>query len=442
MLRTRPRENPAANGRDDNRAAPPKPLRANLPAPHEVVLPLLLVALIAGIAITGQNLNEAKRRHELAQTQMAMERRAVRMIWSYPTQGLDASVEGFGLYDGDGEPLFPPRGTAPRSLTASQIVASASAPDYRLDHARRVIAVIMHLGGRASVSDANRASGDFRFYLASRNPAFFLQQDASERLRVAISIAAVLGVIIVIALTIRLARYRRAVDAQRSAARLGETARVLSHEMKNPLSAIRLELDYLKRVLPLEHSASVRRVDEEARRLGSLTERIDDLLREPRGRPEPVDASRVAAQVAGRLGVACEPSRDAPTVRFDPEAFRSVLENLIVNALESGGPPGEVRVALRSLPGRVEISVRDRGAGIPRGLGGRVFEPFFTTKLRGSGIGLAIASRFASAVRGRIVLRDRPGGGTEALLTIPRCRDGSRSSPDATMASERPEVQR
>ncbi len=425
MQSIRQSENLGGTGRERAGVAPSRQLLAILLSPHEVVLPLLLMGLIVGIAFTGHHLNEAEMRRELAQTQMAMERRAVRMIWSYPTQRVDAAIEGFGLYDGDGEPLFPPSGTAPRSLAPAEIAASASAPDYRLDHARRVISVIMHLGGRASVSDANRASGDFRFYLASRNPDFFVQEDAFERLRVVISVSAVLGVLIVGALTIRMTRYRRAADAQRSAALLGETARVLSHEMKNPLSAIRLELDYLKRVLPFEHSSSLRRVDEEARRLGSLTERVDDLLREPRGRPEPVDASKIASQVASRLGVACELAQGAPAVRFDPDAFRSVLENLIVNALESGGPSSEVRVALRSLATRIEIVVLDRGTGIPRGLGRRVFEPFFTTKLRGSGIGLAIASRFAAAASGRIVLRDRPGGGTEALLSIPRCRDES-----------------
>ena len=406
--------------RDNGGVASPKRFRSNLLAPHEVVLPLLLAGLIAGIAFTGQHLNDAERRRELAQTQMAMERKAVRLVWGYPAQRVDASVDGFGLYDGEGEPLFPPSGTAPRSLTPAEIAASASTPDYRLDHARSAIALIMHLGGRAGTSDSSGASGDFRFYLESRNPVFFLQEETFNRLRVAISIAAVLGVIIVAALTIRMARDRRAADAQRSAAMLGETARVLSHEMKNPLSAIRLELDYLKRVLPFEHSSSLRRVDEEARRLGSLTERIDDLLREPQGRQEPVDPAAVACRVAGRLAVACEAAPGISLVRFDPEAFRSVLENLIVNALESGGPAREVRVALRSLPTRVEIAVRDRGTGIPRGLGRRVFEPFFTTKLRGSGIGLAIASRFAAAARGRIILRDRAGGGTEALLTIPR----------------------
>ena len=110
-------------------------------------------------------------------------------------------------------------------------------------------------------------------------------------------------------------------------------------------------------------------------------------------------------------------------VRFDRDAFRSVLENLVSNALESGGPCEGVEMLLNTRRNEVEITVGDRGRGIPQVLRQRVFDLFYTTKLHGSGIGLAIVRRFVTAAGGRITFRTRTGGGTEAALTLTRVHD-------------------
>jgi hypothetical protein len=87
------------------------------------------------------------------------------------------------------------------------------------------------------------------------------------------------------------------------------------------------------------------------------------------------------------------------------------MENLISNALESG--TGEVEVSCVAQRHRAEVSVLDRGAGIPPEIRSKVFDPFFTSKTKGSGIGLAVARRFVEAA-GELELKDRPGGGTVA----------------------------
>ena len=283
----------------------------------------------------------------------------------------------------------------------------------------------MRLGMRPDgLAGEAAAAGQRLVFVEATNPALFRQQATFERLQVLIPIAAAAGVLIVAALSVRMTRYRRTLESQRNAARLGETARVLSHEMKNPLGAIRLEVDYLRRVLPPEHRDGLQRVEAEARRLGSLTERIEDLLRDPGDSFAPIDVSAAVAAVAESQRMRCDVPADgaAPLARFDPDALRSVVENLVTNALQSGGPADEVEVAVRALQAKVEVAVRDRGAGIPEALRERVFEPFFTTKLQGSGIGLAIVRRFVAAAGGRVALRCRSGGGTEALVTLARCR--------------------
>jgi signal transduction histidine kinase len=407
------------------RRIPGRSARRGIAALHEAVLLALATGLIAVIALIGHHLNETERRRDLASTEVVMERTAIHLLWSSPARArMQDDVTGFGLYDADRKSIGDPSGGAPRSLSAAQGAGTGITPEYHLDHERETIRLVMRLGPRPAEAGAAGVRDEVRFvFLEARRHDFFVRERNYLSLRAVIPLAAVLGVVLVVILTLRLARYRRSAEAQHSAARLGETARVLSHETKNPLSAIRLEIDYLRRIAPAGLAAPLRRVDEEARRLSTLVERIDDLLRDPRGKPRRLDLAPVLREVADRLAV----KRDVADVSeaavlFDPDAFRSVLDNLVVNAVQSGGPRQEVVVAMRVHLARVEIAVCDRGAGVDPGVRDRMFEPFVTTKVRGSGIGLAIARRFVEAAGGHLSLAPRPGGGTEAIVAVPRCR--------------------
>jgi two-component system sensor histidine kinase HydH len=218
----------------------------------------------------------------------------------------------------------------------------------------------------------------------------------------------------------RNSEYRRRLSAQTELARLGEISRTLSHEIKNPLSAIRLQTGLLKKTLPEERRGDLRIIEEEIQRLALLTERVGDFLRDPRGEPEELDLDQFLRELAlrydGRLRYRAEggPVR----VRVDPQRLRSVMENLINNALESG--EGEVEVSCGAQRHRAEVSVLDRGPGIPAEIRSKVFDPFFTSKTKGSGIGLAVARRFVEAAGGELELEDRPGGGTVARVLLPR----------------------
>ena len=218
----------------------------------------------------------------------------------------------------------------------------------------------------------------------------------------------------------RNSEYRRRLSAQTELARLGEISRTLSHEIKNPLSAIRLQTGLLKKTLPEERHGDLRIIEEEIQRLALLTERVGDFLRDPRGAPQELDLDLFLRELAlrydGRLRYRLQ---DGPVrVRVDPQRLRSVMENLISNALESGA--GEVEVSCVAQRHRAEVSVLDRGAGIPPEIRSKVFDPFFTSKTKGSGIGLAVARRFVEAAGGELELEDRPGGGTVARVLLPR----------------------
>ena len=226
---------------------------------------------------------------------------------------------------------------------------------------------------------------------------------------------------LVAALYRRNSEYRRRLTEQGELARLGEVSRTLSHEIKNPLSAIRIQTSLLKKTLPEDRHGDLRIIEEEIQRLALLTDRVGDFLRDPRGDPQGLDLDLFLRELALRYDrrvrytfQAAEPVR----VRVDPQRLRSVLENLINNALESGD--GEVEVSCGAQRNRAEVAVLDRGAGIPPEVRAKGFDPFFTSKTKGSGIGLAIARRFVEAAGGEIELEDRTGGGTAARVLLPR----------------------
>jgi two-component system sensor histidine kinase HydH len=105
-------------------------------------------------------------------------------------------------------------------------------------------------------------------------------------------------------------------------------------------------------------------------------------------------------------------------IYMDADRTRSVIENLIRNALESGSPPGELGASVIRSGGSLTIAVYDRGRGIDPGDLKRVFDPFFTSKSTGTGIGLSISKRFVEAAGGTITLENREGGGIIASIVM------------------------
>ena len=207
---------------------------------------------------------------------------------------------------------------------------------------------------------------------------------------------------------------------------MGEAARTLTHEIKNPLSAIRLQSALLRRTAGAT-AAELEVIDEEVDRLAALGDRVSDFLRDPAGNPETIVSERIAdrAQAAPSRAASGSSADDALAVRFDRERLRSAVGNLIRNAEESGGDGAPVEVIATANGRAVTLSVLDRGGGIAPEQLQRVFDPFFTTKSKGSGIGLPITLRFIEAAGGSLQLAPRPGGGTEARVTLPRTEAAS-----------------
>jgi two-component system sensor histidine kinase HydH len=228
-------------------------------------------------------------------------------------------------------------------------------------------------------------------------------------------------VLFVRGLILRNDEYRRRIEDQQNLVVLGTAASTLAHEIKNPLLSIRLQTRILEKTCPPDAMREIRIIYDEVERLSALSNRVGDYLRDPAGNPRTIDVADVALEVGMRLcgrNILKVPE-EAPGVSMDPERLRSVLENLLRNALESGGPEEGVSIEVGTLDGSARVDVLDRGVGLAPEVKARLFDPFFTTKSRGTGIGLSVCQRFAQAAGGSIELTSRPGGGCRARLLIP-----------------------
>jgi two-component system sensor histidine kinase HydH len=259
-------------------------------------------------------------------------------------------------------------------------------------------------------------------YFEIRQPQYWRQTRIQAVLFPVVEIALAALVSFISFTVMKNREYRRRIEEQKNLVILGTAASTLAHEIKNPLLAIRLQTSIISKALPGKAQRELEIIDSEVERLSALSHRVNDFLRDPLGQPSLIDAAEAASEVGQRLcGRPLMHGRPEPgvLVKMDAERLRSTLENLLRNALESGGKPEEVGIEIAKGDGGIRIDILDRGGGISTQDRTRIFDPFFTTKSRGTGIGLAICRRFVQAAGGTVSLRDRHGGGTVARIILP-----------------------
>ncbi len=346
----------------------------------------------------------------------------------------DRQILGFGLYytSGDAYKLYR---DAPQKITGLYNITESSSY-FKFVSKEHVLIMIRPLGMQRGMMMGNRGQMSRMFRGAKGLPHFaYIKLDISDffkKQRIYSGLLVSLPIILIILMGFFVflyhsnVTYRRKMAAQAQLVTLGEAARTLAHEIKNPLGAIRIQTGYLKRVLPEERKAELAVIDEEIERISNLTDKIGDFLRNPKGNPETINLNNFIKELLMRFKENIEyknNSTDDILILFDRERLRSVLENLIRNALESSEDMIKtkrqpVEIELDKKRTHVYIYIRDRGKGIPEKLINRVYDPFYTTKTKGSGIGLALSKRFIEAMDGIIKIKHREHGGTEILITL------------------------
>ena len=254
--------------------------------------------------------------------------------------------------------------------------------------------------------------------------------------------------------TVRLVR--RTLEAERAAGHadrlraLGTMTAGISHEIRNPLGIITLqleELEVLLRELPvgssrvsLESIATELRA--ETKRLKGLTEdflRFASASAQAGYQPAPVDIAevveatvrlwakglsperrRVDTRIPHRPAEGAETPRESWLVLFSEDRLRQIVLNLLRNADEAlGEKPGSIAVAVARSGAMLEVVVEDDGPGMDSPTIRQIFDPFFTTRAEGTGLGLSLSRALAESAGGSLAAESEPGKGARFRLLLP-----------------------
>ncbi len=226
------------------------------------------------------------------------------------------------------------------------------------------------------------------------------------------------------------------IETSRQMGVLGRFAAELSHEIRNPLTAIKINLQGLERDardgrIPTD---SRRAVELALREIGRLDLAVKAALKtgRPAAEPSPFAVAAVllqAVELIRRQAAAQGVTVHCPTGELDTqatgdaEAIHGAFLNLLLNAIEAMPAGGNLwlTTARPTVDGidLIEVRIRDEGPGIPPSMRDRVFLPFFTTKEQGTGLGLSMALHTIRVHGGSLAIEDAGGRGAEVVVTIP-----------------------
>ncbi len=230
--------------------------------------------------------------------------------------------------------------------------------------------------------------------------------------------------------TDRAQRQQRDLLRAQQLAAVGQLAASVAHEIRNPLTSIKLLVEAaLRDQKPRPFTPeNLKVVHAEILRLEQTVQHFLDLARPPALQRRPDDLREVVARavelVHGRarqqhVEVAVHCPDAAVTGAVDANQLCTVLVNLFLNALDAMPGGGRLEVCLEPVPAGARVTVTDTGPGISPAMAGRLFTPFASTKPTGSGLGLSVSRRIVEEHGGRITAADRPTSGACFIITLP-----------------------
>jgi signal transduction histidine kinase len=239
-------------------------------------------------------------------------------------------------------------------------------------------------------------------------------------------------------MTVGLRRTLALLSEREALATLGEFAATLAHEVRNPLTAIRIDLQRLSRRYVDDSTAreALQRALHQVERLDRTVQGTLRVAASGRVGVQEVDLMRVlvAAAEAARPQVEAKggvlevgAAREPTVVRGDPAALEQLLLNLLLNAADALPADGSGRIdASVESNGAPRVVVRDNGRGMSMEDLQKARQPFFTTRAGGTGLGLTISERIARAHGGALRMESEPGAGTRVVVELPQPweRDG------------------
>jgi len=213
-----------------------------------------------------------------------------------------------------------------------------------------------------------------------------------------------------------------------------EMAKQVAHEIKNPLTPMRLSLqhlqfslerndDNLKEKIQKTSELLIRQIDS----LSQMAEEFSSFAKMPEPKLERVNLVQVVSDAVLLLGkesdmpIAWKYARETVFVQADPLQLGRVFTNILKNAIQSipEGSTGEIAANLKLAGNFVVVEFKDNGKGIPETLREKIFSPNFSTKNSGMGLGLAISKKIVEQLGGRISYQTKVGEGTTFTIELP-----------------------
>ena len=227
------------------------------------------------------------------------------------------------------------------------------------------------------------------------------------------------------------ARLRRA----ESLASLTTLAASVAHEIKNPLGAISIHIQLIRKALRGKSPANLRHisknidvVSEEVERLNKIVVDFLFAVRPMNIKPEKKDVNSLLREIldfigaelaANKIKVEEKLTRRLPRILVDPKALRQAVLNITGNAILAMPNGGTLTIATGKKNDCVRIVISDTGVGIPAGDLDKIFEPFFTTRDVGSGLGLTNVLKIIKEHKADITVDSKPGKGAAFTISFP-----------------------
>jgi nitrogen fixation/metabolism regulation signal transduction histidine kinase len=214
-----------------------------------------------------------------------------------------------------------------------------------------------------------------------------------------------------------------------------EMARQVAHEIKNPLTPMKLSVQHLEKAWKDRTSDWEERLNkftttmtEQIESLSAIASEFSDFAQMPITKPESLDLNEILENVkalyqdTSKIRFEFRFDDQAPhTIMADRKQLLRVFTNLINNAIQAIGnkEEGIISLDLESLDNKFKIKISDSGGGISTDLSDRIFQPNFTTKSGGMGMGLAIVKSIIQGLGGEISFTSRVGTGTTFIVVFP-----------------------
>ena len=211
---------------------------------------------------------------------------------------------------------------------------------------------------------------------------------------------------------------------------MGKYTSQMAHDIKNPLSLIKLQVDYMKlKYATAEDEIMLSSLHNIEKAIGQITTQVNDVLNFLKDSPTEFKKCDVNQMINSSLelikipdDVRVEVSENHGIINCDESKTKSVFANVLYNAIQAVGDKGEIIIGINEDENNVIVTVQDSGPGIPEENLEKIFEPLFSTKKGGTGLGLANSKQILESQNGSISVKNNP---TTFTIELPKYSESS-----------------